>query len=84
MGIILLILKFVGIVLGICLAVLLALLLLVLFVPVRYDLRGEKEDNLHVEGKVHWLLHIVTLEIRYENEEMKKILRIFGVPVWKE
>ena len=39
--IILTILKFAGIGIGILLAIVLVLLLLVLFVPVRYDLKGE-------------------------------------------
>lgn len=82
--IILLILKFAGILIGIVLAVLLLLLLLVLFVPVRYDIRGENEQELRIKGKAHWLFHILTFQITYENDEMKQVLRIFGVPVWKK
>lgn len=81
--IILVILKFIGIVLGVLLAVILGLVLLVLFVPVRYDLSGEKREKLCAQGKVHWLFHIVTFQISYENDEVRQILRIFGVPVWK-
>ena len=43
--IILTILKFAGIGIGILLAIVLVLLLLVLFVPVRYDLKGENNDD---------------------------------------
>lgn len=82
--IILTILKFMGIVIGILLAVILVLLLLVLFVPVRYELNGENSENLLVKGKVYWLFHIVTFQISYENEKMKQVLRIFGVPIWKK
>lgn len=82
--IILLILKIAGIAIGILLAILLILLLLVLFVPVRYDITGENHEEMLVKGKVHWLFHIVTFQISYENEEMKQVLRIFGVPVWKK
>lgn len=82
--IILLILKWAGIVLGILLASLLFLLLLVLFVPVRYDLKGENKERLLVKGKVHWLFHIVSLQVCYEKDELRQVLRIFGVPVWKK
>lgn len=82
--IILTILKFAGIGIGILLAMILVLLLLVLFVPVRYELNGENDENLLATGKVHWLFHIVTFRISYENGEMKQVLRIFGVPIWKK
>ena len=58
--IILTILKFAGIGIGILLLILLILLLLVLFVPVRYDVKGENKENLQARGKVYWLFHIVS------------------------
>ena len=82
--IILTILKFAGIGIGILLAIVLLLLLLVLFVPIRYDLDGVNREKLLAKGKVHWLFRIVSFEISYENEEMKMIARVFGVPVWKK
>lgn len=82
--IILTILKFAGIGVGVLLAIVLLLLLLVLFVPVRYDITGENNDHLSANGKVHWLFHIVSFQISYENGEMKQVLRVFGVPVWKK
>lgn len=82
---ILTILKTGGIILGILLAVVLILLLLLLFVPVRYDVRGENENGKEpsAEGKIHWLFHIVTFHATYENGELRQIVRVFGVPVWK-
>ena len=82
--IILTILKFAGIGIGVLLAVLLVVLLLVLVVPVRYEIDGENGEKLQAKGKVHWLCRIVSFQISYENEEMKMVLRIFGVPVWKK
>ena len=82
--IILTILKFAGIGLGVLLAIILVLLLLVLLVPIRYDIEGENKEKLLAKGKVHWLFHIVSFQISYENEEMKMVARIFGVPVWKK
>ena len=83
LGIILTVLKYAGLVLGILLGVILILLLLVLLVPVRYDIHGENKEKIRAKGKIHWLFHIVTFEIVYENDDMKMIARIFGVPVWK-
>ena len=83
LGIILTVLKYAAIVIGILLGVLLVLLLLALFVPVRYDIYGENEEKLRAKGKVHWLFHIVSFQASYENDEVKMIVRIFGVPVWK-
>ena len=82
--IILTILKFAGIGIGILLAVVFFLLLLLLFVPVRYDLEGENYEKLLAKGKVHGLFRIVSFEVIYENNEMKMIVRVFGVPVWKK
>ena len=82
--IILTILKFAGIGIGILLAIVLMLLLLVLLVPVRYDLKGENNEKLQAKGKIHWLFHIVSFQIVYENDEMKMTVRVFGVPVWKK
>lgn len=82
--IILTILKFAGIGIGILLAVILLLLLLALFVPVRYDIQGENNEKLQAKGKVHWLFHILSFQVSYENDEMKMVMRIFGVPVWKK
>ena len=82
--IILTILKFAGIGIGILLAVILLLLILLLFVPIRYDVRAVNKENLQAKGKVHWLFHIVSFQICYENDEMKMVVRVFGVPVWKK
>lgn len=82
--IILTILKFTGIGIGIILAVAVVLLLLVLFVPIRYDVKAENNENLQAKGKVHWLCRIISFHVSYENDEMKMSARVFGVPVWKK
>lgn len=82
--IILTILKFAGIGIGILLGIVLVLLLLVLFVPVRYELDGENNEKVTADGNVRWLFRIVNFRISYENDEMKMVLRVFGVPVWKK
>ena len=82
--IILMILKIVGIGVGAILAFALFLLLLVLFVPVRYDLSGVNKEALAAKGKVYWLFRIVSFQAIYEDDQLKMVARIFGVPVWKK
>lgn len=84
MEIILTILKYAGIGIGILLLVVLFLLFLVLLVPVRYELDGENKEAFKAEAKAHWLFRIVNFRINYEENEMKMVLRVFGVPVWKK
>lgn len=78
------ILKLIGMTLGILLLAVLFLLILLLFVPVRYDVQVQKEGKTKIHGKVHWLFHIVSYGAEYEEDELKQVLRIFGVPVWKK
>lgn len=84
MKIILTILKCAGIGIGVLLLVVLFFMLLVFFVPVRYELNGENMDEIKAEAKAHWLFRIINFRVNYEENEMKMVLRIFGVPVWKK
>ncbi len=64
--IILTILKIIGIVLLVLLGLLLLLVLTVLFVPIRYQVKGEKTaDSYHIEAKVHWILHLLRVRAVY-------------------
>lgn len=77
------ILKFAGIIVGILVLLVLALLLLLLFVPIKYEFFGKNKDEMVLNGKAYWLFHIVSYGIEYKNKELKQVLRIFGVPIWK-
>ncbi|SHO50342.1 DUF2953 domain-containing protein [Anaerocolumna xylanovorans] len=92
--IVLLILKIIGIILASVLGLLIALVLIVLFVPVRYKLKAEYEEDFKADARITWLLRIVTLTAEYGkgNIEISEIskeendrdlnfrmrLRIFG------
>ena len=84
MHIILLILKIIGIVLVSLIGVFLALILLGLFVPLRYNIKGEKgnEQPIEADVRVNWLLHIVSFSLKYK-EKVSYRLRIFGFTVLK-
>ena len=79
--VLLLILKILGIVLLVLLGILLALLLIVLFVPVRYQGSGYREEGdpvpVHVQLKVTWLLHLVRGSFIYPEEAFLKVKVLF-------
>ena len=53
------ILKIIGILLAVLLGTLVMVILLALFVPVRYRFFIKKRDDMLIDGKVHWLLHLI-------------------------
>lgn len=79
--VLLLILKILGIVLLVLLGILLALLLIVLFVQVRYQGSGYREEGdpvpVHVQLKVTWLLHLVRVSFIYPEEAFLKVKVLF-------
>ena len=78
MSVILLILKIIGWILLTLLALFLLIVFLVLFVPVRYRTEGSIEENIRVQGKVHWLLHILSFGFSYNEDGFSYTLRLFG------
>jgi hypothetical protein len=77
-NLILLILKILIIILASILGILLLLVLIVLLVPIRYQLYGEKRDEIKLEGKASWLLRLIYLRFTYESNKFIIRLRIFG------
>ncbi len=82
-GILLGILKWIGILLLAILGLVLAILLIVLLVPVRYRLQGArspKDGVLTADGKVSWLLSIFAVTFAYDQEFSWKV-KICGIPL---
>lgn len=73
------ILKIIGIILLALLALLLLVIVLVLFVPVRYKILGELEEEITVHARVTWLLHLISWQADYQNKEFDTFLRILGI-----
>jgi hypothetical protein len=83
MTIFLTLLKIIGWVLLIALLLIFLLLILLLFAPVTYQAVGsihEKQVAGHV--RVSWLFCLVNFHIRYEKNDMKMYLRLFGFRKW--
>ena len=78
MSVILLILKIIGWILLTLLALFLLIVILLLFVPVRYRTEGSIEEKVQIQGKVHWLLHILSFGFSYNEEGFSYSLRLFG------
>ena len=84
LGILLMILKIIGIILLIVLAIVIAVLGILLFVPVRYRFYGCFRENCRVaEGKITWLMHIVSCPFFLTGENPGIQFRIFGKKVDK-
>lgn len=78
--IIFLILKILGIVLAVLVGIILFILIVTLFVPIRYQLLGKKEDEvLFLDTKATWLLHLVMISLSYIDEKLWIRLRIAGI-----
>ncbi len=86
MQIFLLILKVLGILLLSILGILILLIFLVLFVPVRYQIAGEIENDFkfRIKGKVSWLLSALAIRFSYIESEFLNEIRIFGIKYKKK
>lgn len=84
MSVILLILKIIGWILLTLFLVLLLAVFLVLFVPVRYNAEGNVEDSVRVQGKVHWLLHMLSMDFSYSKDGFSYQFKIFGKHISSE
>lgn len=73
------ILKIIGIILLALLGLILLAIALVLFVPVRYKVSGEIEEEVTIHARVTWLLHLISWRVDYQNKEFDTSLRILGI-----
>lgn len=82
--ILLMILKIIGITLLAVVGIVLLLLLAALFVPVRYKIKGKKEET-DIDGsfRISWLLNVIRITGIYTNGSFSYKLRIFGVDLFK-
>ena len=80
--VILFILKLLGILILILLGLIILAVLLVLFVPVRYRGEGSYFEKVKGNMKISWLLHILSVTVRYE-EEVVIAVRLFGFQIMR-
>jgi len=80
--IMLMILKIIGTIILVLIGVLLLILAAVLFVPVRYRLSVQWEEDFHLDSTVSWLLHIFHTRISMENTKPHIRICIFGFVIY--
>ncbi len=80
--IIVLLLKFIGIILLAILGLLLALLLIILLVPIKYKVWISHGSLFRLEGRASWILHIIRIRVIKEAERFHIRLRLFGIPLY--
>lgn len=71
--ILLLILKIIGIIIAVILGILVLTVCVVLFVPIRYQMSascGGTLEGIHAKARVTWLLHLIRLNISYEDRKL--------------
>lgn len=80
-AIILLILKWLGILLLAVIGIVLVLAVCILFVPVRYHVYIEKQGQLVVRGYASWLFHFLHLSFQLKEGKKSHTPRILGIPL---
>ena len=85
MTIFLTILKVIGIVLLAVLGIVLALVLMILFVPVRYRVTADLQEEKRAKARISWLLHLVNVVLDYRENQAVAYLRIlfFKKALWQ-
>ncbi|MCR5468572.1 MAG: hypothetical protein K6F37_06395 [Lachnospiraceae bacterium] len=82
LGILITVLKIIGIVLLVIIGLVLAILLCLLFVPLRYGIwvNSTEDSGWNVSGKFTYLLHMLSLSLAYE-ENLRFRFKLFGFTV---
>ncbi len=80
MHIFLVILKIIGITVLILLGIIVTLSLLILFVPVRYSVRADFDNDIRLSINLTWLARILQCRIGYPKGELW-VVRLFGIPI---
>ena len=77
--ILLVILKFIGILLASILGLLLLLTLIILFAPFGYWAKGEAGEEISFQGRLSWLFAVIQCKVLYEKEQFHWNIRLFGI-----
>ncbi len=80
--VIFLLFKIIGLILLVLLGLIVGLLLILLLVPIRYRVRVSHGDELKLEGRVSWLLHLVHARVSLIGDQRHILLRIFGIVLY--
>ena len=81
MAILLMVLKIIGIILLILLGLLVFVTLLLLFVPVKYEIKGnfKDKDTYDFSVRISWLLRIFQFKLLGQGKNVTNRITIFGI-----
>ena len=79
MGVLILILKIIGLVLLGLLALLVLALLIILYVPFRYRIHASYYDTADIQATVSWLLHAISVSLCISKDDKKCRIKVFGI-----
>ena len=85
MGILLIILRWVGIISLSFVVLAVVLLGMLLFVPAKYSgeyKKSDEEDSLFLRFRISWLSFVVQYHFVYQEEEFSRFLRVFGIKIY--
>lgn len=83
-GVLLFLLKCIGILLLALVCLLLLIMLVVLLAPIRYEAGGEKTDAIRADGQIKWLFVQVVARWQMGDKEPFVDLLILGNPCWRK
>ena len=82
LGILLMILKILGIIIAVLLGIVILLIALILFSPFYYDLDVSKNEEIKYRFRIFWTLGIISVKAyNNENNENVSSVKIFGIPL---
>lgn len=86
MAILLMVLKIIGIILLILLGLIVLVTLLLLFVPVRYEIKGnfKDKDTYDFSVRISWLLRIIQFKLLGHGKTVTNRITIFGIRLKKK
>lgn len=83
LGLLLTVLKIIGLILLAVLGLILLLILVLLLVPLRYRGKGSYYGKPEGSLRVTWLLHLLSVDVSY-REQFKVVIRVLGFRLFKE
>lgn len=78
LGLILSILKIIGILILVLLAVIFIAIISILFIPIRYKINIQKYEDISAEGNISWFLKAILLQIIYKDGKPLIKFKILG------
>ncbi len=82
-AILLIILKWIGIILLFLLGLIILLMVLLLFFPFVYRLNVEKKEEFKAKISLSYLFRLINISLSYQNKAPLFVARILGIPVYK-